>query len=56
MIAQNVYWAPLYKETLGGIGPLGIDAEERGQGYGLSIVKAGIVYLRKRKINRIVID
>ena len=34
-IAQNVYWSPLFEEEVGGIGPLGIDAEEQKQGYGL---------------------
>lgn len=56
MVAQNVYWAPLFNEVLGGVGPLGIDAEERGQGFGLAIVEAGIAFLRKRDIKRIVID
>lgn len=55
-IAQNVYWAPLFNETLGGVGPLGVDADERKNGYGLAIVKAGVHFLRKRKINTIVID
>lgn len=56
MIAQNVYWAPLFSETLGGIGPLGIDQKERGNGYGLAVVQAGIYFLRERNIKRIVID
>lgn len=55
-IAQNVYWDPLFEDELGGIGPLGIDQEERGQGYGLAIVEAGVAFLRKRGIERIVID
>jgi predicted N-acetyltransferase YhbS len=55
-IAQNVYWAPLLNEPLGGIGPLGIDPNERKNGYGLAVVKAGISYLRDRNINSIVID
>lgn len=55
-IAQNVYWSPLFSEPLGGIGPLGIDAAERGKGYGISIVKAAIAFLRNRNIHNIVID
>lgn len=55
-IAQNVYWSPLFDDELGGVGPLGVDAKERGQGYGLAIVEAGIAYLRQREINRIAID
>src|SRR5699024_3105571 len=46
MIAQNVYWAPLITGELGGVGPLGIDENERGQGYGLAIVEAGLAFLR----------
>ncbi|MEH7179128.1 GNAT family N-acetyltransferase [Neobacillus vireti] len=55
-IAQNVYWAPLVNEALGGIGPLGIDPNERKNGYGLAIVEAGISFLRERNIHSIVID
>ncbi|WP_462410674.1 GNAT family N-acetyltransferase [Neobacillus sp. Marseille-QA0830] len=55
-IAQNVYWSPLFKEPLGGIGPLGIDRSERKNGYGLAIVQAAVFFLRERKINKIVID
>lgn len=56
LIAQNVYWSPLFNEELGGIGPLGIDSNERKKGYGLAIVEAAIAYLRKRNVNKIVID
>src|SRR5699024_8165519 len=56
MIAQNVYWAPLITGELGGVGPLGIDENERGQGYGLAIVEAGLAFLRQRGICHIVID
>ena len=55
-IAQNVYWAPLFEEELGGIGPLGIAPEERGKGYGLAIVQAGMYFLSQRGIKNIVID
>ena len=55
-IAQNVYWAPLYHGELGGIGPLGIDENERKNGYGLAIVAAGVYFLRSRNIQSIVID
>lgn len=56
LIAQNVYWAPLFEEPLGGIGPLGIDSAERKKGYGLAIVEAAVSFLRERKIDKIVID
>ncbi|USG66915.1 GNAT family N-acetyltransferase [Brevibacillus ruminantium] len=56
LIAQNVYWAPLFAEELGGIGPLGIDPAERGQGYGRAVVEAGIYFLQQRGIRTICID
>ncbi|MBS4218755.1 GNAT family N-acetyltransferase [Bacillus sp. FJAT-49711] len=56
VIYNNVYWAPLFREPLGGIGSVGIDSAERGKGYGLAAVLAGISILRSRGINKIVID
>ncbi|MEH7379505.1 GNAT family N-acetyltransferase [Bacillus sp. JJ1533] len=56
IIGPNVYWAPLFDEGVGGVGPLGIDKEERNKGYGLAIVKAGISFLRERQLNNIIID
>lgn len=56
VIAPNTYWAPLFEEELGGIGPLGIVREERKKGYGLEIVKSAIHFLQQRGIHRIVID
>lgn len=56
LLAQNIYWAPLFAESLGGIGPLGIDERFRGHRYGLSIVQAAVAALRERGVRRIVID
>lgn len=56
LLAQNIYWAPMFEEELGGIGPLGIDEQYRGYRYGLSIVQAAVSFLRQRGIRRIVID
>lgn len=56
IIAQNVYWSPLFEDELGGIGPLGVDAAYRGRGYGLAVVQAGVHFLRERSIQKIVID
>lgn len=56
LLAQNVYWAPLFGEELGGIGPLGIDEACRGHRYGISIVQAAIHYLTERGVRHIVID
>lgn len=55
-IAQNVYWSPLFEQKVGGIGPLGIDPNERKQGYGLEIVEAAMSYLQERGIETIIID
>ncbi|KGX91196.1 GNAT family N-acetyltransferase [Pontibacillus marinus] len=55
-IAQNVYWSPLFEKALGGIGPLGVTAQERGNGYGDGLVQAAIYFLRDRGIQNIVID
>jgi GNAT superfamily N-acetyltransferase len=56
IIAQNTYWSPLVEGELGGIGPLGVAASERKNGYGLMVVKAAVAFLRKRGIRSIVID
>ena len=55
-IAQNINWSPLFPTPLGGIGPLGIDESERGNGFGHEIVKAGVHFLVQRGIKDIVID
>lgn len=56
LIAQNVYWAPLFTCDLGGIGPLGIDRSVRGHQYGLDLVKAAANELMGRGSEAIVID
>jgi GNAT superfamily N-acetyltransferase len=56
LLAQNVYWAPLFQTELGGVGPLGIDERLRGYGYGLAVVEAGVYFLHQRGIRQIVID
>ncbi|MGO4269216.1 GNAT family N-acetyltransferase [Paenibacillus sp. TAF58] len=56
LLAQNIYWSPLFREELGGIGPLGIDESFRGYKYGISIVQAAVHYLRQRGIRNIIID
>ncbi|OCT11299.1 acetyltransferase [Paenibacillus pectinilyticus] len=56
IIAQNVYWSPLFEDELGGIGPLGVDSAYQGRGFGLAVVQAGVHFLRERQIRQIVID
>lgn len=56
LLAQNIYWAPLFNGPLGGIGPLGIDENYRGYRYGISIVQAAVHSLLERGNRSIVID
>lgn len=56
IIGPNVYWEPIFEGEVGGVGPLGIDKNERKNGYGLAIVEAGISFLRERHIDNIIID
>ena len=56
LLAQNIYWAPLFEGELGGVGPLGIDESFRGHKYGISIVQAAIHYLLQRGVQHVVID
>lgn len=56
LLAQNIYWSPLYADEMGGIGPLGIDESYRGHRYGISIVQAAIHFLLQRGVRRMVID
>jgi GNAT superfamily N-acetyltransferase len=55
-IAPNIYWSPLFNDQLGGIGPLGVRASDRGKGYGLAIVKTAVALLAERGLKYIVID
>lgn len=55
-IAQNVYWDPLFNFDIGGIGPLGIDSNQRKKGYGVAIIKAALNFLQERGIRDYVID
>lgn len=56
VIFQNTYWTPLFDKKVGGIGPLGIVAEERGNGYGEKLVQAAMAFLSERGIQKIIID
>lgn len=57
VIMGNVNWAPLFDiEAVGGIGPLGVDASRRKNGYGLAVVQAAVAALRERGVTDIIID
>lgn len=56
-IAQNVYWAPLFPNIrVGGVGPLGLEPNTRGAGYGLAMVRAALEELFLRGLEYVVID
>lgn len=56
IIGPNVYWKKLFDQPIGGIGPLGIQRSERGNGYGLLIVAQAMNYLIEREITALIID
>lgn len=56
VIAQNVYWSALCDGKMGGIGPLGIAREIRGNHFGIDLVKAAANELIGRGMTDIVID
>lgn len=55
-IAANLYWSPLLKGAIGGIGPLGVERSVRGQDFGADIVKAAANILMERGMEHIIID
>ncbi|WP_407272021.1 GNAT family N-acetyltransferase [Radiobacillus sp. PE A8.2] len=55
-VGGNILWSLLYEDELGGVGPLGIADDYRGNGYGLAVVEAGIFFLQLRGIEKVVID
>lgn len=55
IVAYNVMWQDRFN-SLGGIGPLGVDKEYRKQGLGRDIVSFAICELQKRGCEEIMID
>jgi len=55
IINYNMTWAALF-EKLGGIGPLGINAEHRGRNLGFLMVSNAVCELIKRGADHIIID
>jgi predicted N-acetyltransferase YhbS len=56
VLGPSVHWFPVLGEHYGGIGPLGIAPEVRGQGLGLALVAAGVRELQARGVAECVID
>ncbi|NGP44749.1 GNAT family N-acetyltransferase [Bacillaceae bacterium SIJ1] len=56
IIGQNVYWAPLFAGSLGGVGPLGVAKHVRGKGYGKNIISAAVNHVQATGVKYQVID
>lgn len=48
LIGSPVYWLAAQKEGYGGLGPIGVEGEQRGRGIGLALLAAGLEELRRR--------
>ncbi len=55
-LGPSAYWYPALGERFGGIGPLGIAADVRGLGLGLSLVAAGVSALKARDVQECGVD
>ncbi|HEU5329628.1 MAG TPA: GNAT family N-acetyltransferase [Thermomicrobiales bacterium] len=56
VLGPSSHWFPVLGEQFGGIGPLGIAREVRGQGLGLALVAAGARELQARGVAECTID
>lgn len=54
-LSNSILQYPLYRK-LGGIGPLGIKPEKRGQGLGTELVKYGVKTLFDRNCTEVIVD
>lgn len=55
-IGPPVYWRKLLCENYGGLGPIGIDESYRKQGLGLLLLYRSLEILKKRQVEKMVID
>lgn len=55
-LGGSVHWFPLLGEHWGGLGPIGISPEVRGQGLGFALLCRSLEILRTRGVRRAVID
>ncbi|MCX2727232.1 GNAT family N-acetyltransferase [Thermomicrobium sp. 4228-Ro] len=52
----SLFWAPVLSGPVGGLGPLGIAATHRKQGFGLAMVRGALAFLRDTGARWAVID
>lgn len=55
-IGPPIYWRGLLGENYGGLGPIGVDAEYRGKGLGLTLLYRSLEVLKSRGIRNMIID
>lgn len=56
VIGPGIYWRGLLGDNYGGLGPIGIDADYRKQGLGLTILYKSLEILKSREVEKMVID
>jgi GNAT superfamily N-acetyltransferase len=56
VLGSNVMWHPLLGERFGGLGPIGIAERLRGRGLGLALLCESVADLKRRGVERMVID
>ena len=56
LLGPSTFWLRNSCPTFGGIGPVGVRAECRGQGLGKRIVEEALNYLHARKVTEVVVD
>ncbi|URZ09730.1 GNAT family N-acetyltransferase [Clostridium felsineum] len=55
-IGPSIYWSSLLSENYGGLGPIGIDKAYRNRGLGMFLLYKSLEILKKRKVEKMVID
>lgn len=56
IIGPSVYWRKLLGDSYGGLGPIGIDADYRKKGLGLTFLYHSLEILQKRNVKNTCID
>ena len=56
LLGPSVFWVRHTCERFGGIGPVGVDSSQRGQGLGLRVVVEALNYLASLEVEQVVVD
>lgn len=55
-IGPSIYWGELMAKPFGGLGPIGVARDERGQGLGMELLYRALLMLWERGVQEICID